>query len=714
MFEGALAAQSRFWGGQYNLVVPLTQDFTEHELFWRLMDLFDADSFLVYAPTWGEVERIAPQTYEEQIATWRQKIGGKSGDKEADRFIASAQTESAFYPEAAKEQIGLIEKRLSPLSDPGPVERSLSWFDGANSAGWPLTDISEFQDLPESIANPSAHAGAARQLLLTTLKGRMPSALITALEERGVQSFESPISKYDWLQVITERASVEGAPVPWDLSMTGLATYGRFIRSPAALVVGDSPWDFTLYYALLRLTGRAWWLPSWLARDEIYRMALESAIEYGPRNEARQAVVTSVSSPSARNQVARSLHLRNQELEVADWRDVFPEEPLRVLSRETVGKARLVPLTDGKVLELETPIPTQPRTQQPAEMRWLTEARSNKWEPIRNRQLGVPLLPGESDIVRTSRNGVAYLSTSSFIFAGASLESAVVRPGLRRMPIEEQVAFLLEKNGWKSEISDKAIYAQESMNLFGGFDGLCDALRDNSIRCVIDAYRGEPKIAPILSHDHRRYLTYAHFERLLDGERVRSIIDPLLDRGVLTRGVVLKCVRCRQAAWHSAATVADRFTCERCGLAQNADREAWFDTAEPVMSYRLAEVLFQLLEHDGELPLLATREAFLNSERPIGRGYELAITAPDGRLQEVDIFISDGYRLWIGEASVKAEFNEERLSFLAELADVVGAYGVLLATSRGKWRSTTRERAVEKFPGPWPQLRLLAEVKTVP
>jgi len=38
MFESALAAQSRFWGGKGNLILPLTQDFTDQEIFWAWHD----------------------------------------------------------------------------------------------------------------------------------------------------------------------------------------------------------------------------------------------------------------------------------------------------------------------------------------------------------------------------------------------------------------------------------------------------------------------------------------------------------------------------------------------------------------------------------------------------------------------------------------------------------------------------------------------------
>ncbi len=317
-------------------------------------------------------------------------------------------------------------------------------------------------------------------------------------------------------------------------------------------------------------------------------------------------------------------------------------------------------------------------------------------------------------MTRTSRDGVAYFSTSSFIRSGASLESVVVRPSLRPLSLAEQVQTLLRQKGWTCEISDKAIYALESMKLFGGFDGLCKAIRDPSVRTILDAYRSKQGIAPLLSSDSRRYLRYSHFEQLLETDDARSVVEPLLDSEILVRGVVFKCVRCRQVAWHSAASSPDQFVCDRCGLDQDANREAWFGTAEPVLSYRLAEVVFQLFEHDGELPLLAAKDAFGDSRRPLGRGYELTVTAPSAKAQEVDIFQSDGYRLWIGEASTKPQLDSDRLHFLAELAQILDAYGILLATSKPQWRDATEECARQLFPGPWPRLRLLTGVRTTP
>lgn len=716
-FENALAAQSRFWGGRGNLPIPLTADLTDNEVFWALADVFDADAFVTYAPTWQDMKEIEPKLFDKEVTSWREAMAGRSSPEAADQFVANSLGEAAYEPEVPDDQADLIDRRLAPLSHPGFDGGPLQWFDGSNPAGWPFMEISALETLPEALATPVLPgSGAARRLLLTALWGRATPSLMSSLGARGIEWVEEPVSKYEIYERMRGRNLPE-LPNPWDLTMVGLGTFhsSRLFGLPAAVVVGDSPWDFALFYALLRLTGRAWWLPSWLRRDRAYRMSLELSIRFDPRHEGRQAVVVSTSSSKQRDEAAQSiLELQGETLDTADWRDILPDNPMRVLAGDTSGRARLVPLVDDRVLELETPLMSVARTQLPAEMRWLSEARSAEWAPVRHGILGDHLLSGDSDFVRTSRDGVAYFSTASLILSGASLESVVVRPSLRPLSLVDQVQILLARQGWSCEISDKAIYARESMKLFGGFDALCDAILDPGIRRILDGYRARDGLAPLLSSDSRRYLMYLHFEQLLETDDARPTVEPLLDRGVLQRGVVYKCARCRQVAWHSAAAPPNEFNCERCGLHQDADRDAWFGKAEPALSYRLAEVVFQLFEHNGELPLLAAREAFGESMRPPGRGYELRVMPPSGKPHEVDIFQSDGYRLWIGEASTTPEFEPERLGFLAELAAALDAYGVLLATSKPRWSEATEKLAEERFPGSWPRMKLLSGVRTIP
>jgi len=717
-FEAALAAQTRFWGGAGNLIFPLGADFTEHEVFWALADVFDPDAFVVYAPTLAEMERLEPKFYAKTIGEYEEKVGGKEG---GERFIADARDDVVLDLQPRPEQIEVIKQRLAPLRARFAGGERLESFNGSSAAGWPFTDVADFAELPEAIGTPLApELGQSQHLLATALRGRVPEAFATVLRDRDVAVGEYQVAPSDLNTFVRGRQGAGEPPFPWALSEIGLGLFrsGPLFEAPASVVVGDDPWDFSLFYALKRLGGLAWWLPSWLAADPLYLATVSQAVRHDAAAEGREVLVISASDPEAREAALSGLAgLSGQRSpRVADWREAIPVDPLRVSGLDGEGRSKLVQVFDGEVLELDTAIPRLPSTVPETQMRWISEVSSREWTPIRHPALGERLLPviaADSGLARTSREGVSYFAMGALTFSGASLEGSVRRPNLRPLGLVEQLRTVLEPSGWGFAVSDKGIYARESMNLFGGFDQLCAALLDPAVRKLLDAYTADPSPGPKLSQDRRRYLIWAHFEELL-GEDAAAVVRPLQDAGVLTQGVILKCARCRQRAWHRSGVVTDAFTCERCDLTQPADRQAWFDTDEPILSYRMAEVLFQLLSNNGELPLLAAREHFEGATRPAGRGFELELKTPEGEGWEVDIFRSDGPRLWIGEASKSGRFDAAKLAFLSRLAEAVNAYGVLLATSLPAWPDATKANAERAFPGSWPKLALRAGVRTAP
>jgi hypothetical protein len=717
MFEAALTAQTRFWGGSGNLIFPLAADFTEQDVFWALAEVFDPDAFVVYAPTLAEMEQLEPEFYAKTIASYEEKVGGKEG---GEQFIADAHEDVVLELQPRPEQIELIRQRLAPLRVRFANER-LETFNSSSSAGWPFTDVTDFVELPDTTGAPhSPELGEAQRLLATALHGRVPATVAAVLRERGTAVDEYQVTARDLSAYIRDRPRGGNPLPPWVLTEGGLGLYrrGPLIEAPASVVVGDEAWDFALFYALKRLGGMAWWLPSWLAADPAYLSSVALAIRYDAAAEDREVLVISSSAPELRESAQAELAglVGQRAPRVGEWREAIPEDPLRLSGLDSEGRSKLLQVFDGEVLELDTPIPRRPSTVPESKMRWIAEVSSREWTPIRHPALGERLLPtiaADSALARTSREGVSYFAMGAFVYSGASLEGSVRRPNLRPLDLVEQLRAVLTPRGWGCEVSDKGIYARESMNLFGGFDPLCTALLDPAVRKLLNAYLEDPSPAPKLSHDRRRYLTWKHFEELL-GQDAAEVVRPLQDTGVLTQGVVLKCVRCRQMAWHRSGVVTDSFTCERCDLAQPADRRAWFDTDEPILSYRMAEVIFQLMANHGELPLLAVRDHFKGATRPAGRGFELALRTPQGENWEVDIFRSDGPRLWIGEASRSGRFDPAKLAFLARLGAEVNTYGVLLATSAPRWPDATEANAERAFPGSWPKLVMRAGVKTMP
>jgi hypothetical protein len=143
------------------------------------------------------------------------------------------------------------------------------------------------------------------------------------------------------------------------------------------------------------------------------------------------------------------------------------------------------------------------------------------------------------------------------------------------------------------------------------------------------------------------------------------------------------------------------------------------DGHEPPWRYGLAEVIYQFLTHNGDLPLLAAHD-FLReraTDRPAAASRheyvgELDILDPDGVKHELDILLADWTELWVGEATTKSRLENtnndehERLQRFRETADLLSARGALLITS-GAWEPNTVARARAAFQGIWPRLEII-------
>lgn len=247
----------------------------------------------------------------------------------------------------------------------------------------------------------------------------------------------------------------------------------------------------------------------------------------------------------------------------------------------------------------------------------------------------------------------------------------------------------------------------------GGFSAFCTALRDRAFRGLTDAFRAPANTeAPghFLRSDSRRYLRWADVGSALALPDPAEQIHQLLEQGVLSQGLILKCAVCRAQEWHRLGRVSKTFYCARCDSEQALRREAWRPGPEPQMTYRLAEVIYQLLEHHGELPLLAVYDRFPKPRLPLAEAFELKFVK-GAMEQELDIACALGSRLMIGEATVTGRLDADRFEFLRRLAEATGAREVLLATSEERWSEGTEARAAATFPGFWPRLHLQVGVR---
>jgi hypothetical protein len=723
VMECALASQCQIWGGQANLPLPMTPGFEESELFWALADRLDADTYVNFSLAAADLEHIEPKWHREQ----RAQIESRFKEAEGEQW-------PSFWDEFQRQPVDQVD--LDPAFERQLVDRlgttsnngGFSPFTTMDEPHWPWgMDVAKLGRLPEEIVDLQVdpRLGAVRKLLATTTSGRIAERLRSALEAREVRVRRQVVNtRSTWTNGVTSEKRGEGVE-PWGLSEIGLAWYrtGRSRRSPAVLVVGNSPWDFTLFYALRRWTSQAWWLPSWLMRDGAFIRQLALQIERLTRNSGRDVLVTTTSTVKQRDRVARELEGWRGPIgaSVARWQELLPDEPGRYFEHENMGRPSPVLLLGEETPALSTPLPDSAPTEDDHEMRWMVEARVDDWSPIRASSLLAAkslLAPSyEHGMVRASRYGLAYFNPDVMTFSGQALASNTVRPKQRPLTLLEQLETRLEPHGWKCKLSDKGIYASQTIELFGGVEQACAALRDPLFGPLLNAYQrqDDPKgEAPgrFLRQDQRRYLSLRDIQKLVGATNAGSALEQLLKRRVLIRGLSLKCRHCRQEGWYGLDEFSQRFRCRRCSIEQTMSKGWWLGVDEPAWLYRLAEVVHQFLKADGDLPLLAAWDRFGQNGRTLALTNELEFKRSDGIGFETDIVLSNGHELWLGEATSSTDLEPlVRLDQLGELAELVSAYGVLLVTSATRFKSGVRKRFDEVFNGLWPKAEVITAVK---
>jgi hypothetical protein len=365
--------------------------------------------------------------------------------------------------------------------------------------------------------------------------------------------------------------------------------------------------------------------------------------------------------------------------------------------------------------ELPTPTPVSISTDDPLAMGWVVDVDVRGWSTFRHPQLGPKVLPGvfaSTHDQRVGAGGASYFGLAAFVQTGLGLENALSRRQLNPLPVIDALSEALAADGWTVALSDKGAYTHRSAHLLGGVEQIVNALRSDVTRPLLDTYTEDSTAAVpgcFLTDTRRRYLSLEEAARVV-GDRAEEVVNHLYDLGALSRGHVLKCEQCRATSFYSL-TEHQRFVCRRCRLEQRATRTSWLKDAEPAFRYELAEVIYEFLAHDNDVPLLAAYDYFVSmlaarDRRPLDLGFEIEVVSPDGTQSEHDIVAVWGSDLWLGEATKRADFGpgqEElaRLRRLKELADLLGARGVLLATS-SVFTRRTRDHVSSVF-ATWPQ-----------
>jgi hypothetical protein len=486
--------------------------------------------------------------------------------------------------------------------------------------------------------------------------------------------------------------------------------------------VGDDPWDFAFAYALDRLGVDARWMPTRAAGDLSALHAVSNLARRFQRSSELKVRLCSVSAKDALDAFAEGLadELLKVASERCEPRDLIPVAPVRVYERErdVHYRATLVH-QDGMTAPLQTPVPMKLAVDSADDIHWMTDIEVEGWKSVCHRSLGERVLSGlavTEGVVRCGREAISYLCPNvAMLRPDLSLESQTPQPRLAALKLGDQVEALLAPQDWGAEPSDKGIYLRQSAAIFGGTDELVEALSDDRVN-ALTMFVATGKRAPGVCLDARRYVWLKDLVAAYpDEQEAEAVILGLEDAGALIRGFVLKCQYCRNRRFYRLTDIGEGFQCPRCWTRQAVNQRSLLvrpGAPEPVWRYGLAEVIYQFLFANGDLPLLSAYRfvsARPKRREPFQLVGELDISPPESKTRELDIILTHGSELWLGEATLDNNLGRdevERLERLARLADMLSARGVLLITSQ-QWREQTKLRARQTFPGVWPQLTII-------
>jgi hypothetical protein len=176
----------------------------------------------------------------------------------------------------------------------------------------------------------------------------------------------------------------------------------------------------------------------------------------------------------------------------------------------------------------------------------------------------------------------------------------------------------------------------------------------------------------------------------MDEAQVRERVNHLVRIGALHRGLVVPCSECERRAFYRIEPLGETNTCPRCG-AHAYTSAAWrSDLHEPQWFYDLHGAVRELLDQNGDVPLLAGR-TLAATARSFDDIAELDFGRPGQKPTEIDIIaLADG-RLIIGEAKCvptlgSAKEAGQAIAKLVDVSDLLGADEILLATTApGPW-----------------------------
>lgn len=740
---------SQIWGGYHSIIVP-TDGNTIQDIFWALLSSFDPDVILRYQKTGADLLRARPDEFSRIVASHFEQARAHGSDTNG---LESRIRESIMKGVADQFSISpALEKQILIRLAPFHYENDLqtrSVRAGA-SADYPFTRVADVVGFVPSWSdaifelenNLPAGREAPPTLWMAAQVGIATRDYQTELQAKGVTCVpkymntesDSAIMKWGIQPGLTL-----GSNTPFSFTRLALAsvraTTARRYAIPSLIIRGDTVSDFCLYYGLSRLHGRAIWLPSWFdpTSDSSYpermMVAARNLDDMGLHEHCQQISVisTSIATTTLQEMVARlSQHTWMSSFAVEDGNSgtfirKIVEYPSKVYVKRNIDRITTHQIVDDSLPGFfESPVPSVLTHVNPQIHRWLAEIAFMNNETPRHPSLGGYLVTGPNLMdVRAGLDGVAFQCPGALV-RGDDIELQMLRVSVSLPGPEKIFRIALANCGYDCEVSDKGRYESETIRKFGGLGQAAYALRNSHTSRLLKEFLNTKGPTDgvydegVFLGDKRRYLNFDCILKFQPNVAfARMLIDRYISMGVFYRGLVLKCHRCSDLGWFSIAEITQNFTCRRCSTNQQYTYPSWHYPNEPSWFYKLDEMVYQMLRHNGDVTLLTLDALARESKGSFQFAPELNIKPQSAAkwTLEIDTACIMNGKMIIGEAksgdtlSTKGETSAQAAARYRDLAEQLGAYGVIFSTVTAGWDASTTT-AIEATFTSYPHLKV--------
>jgi hypothetical protein len=732
---------SAAWGGGYNIIVP-TDGKTIPQQFWQILDIYDADYFFFYYHTGKDVKLNEPEKYAQWVEKELEhfvKTGPVSDIDSARKQIDEALMRSQLTSQPSAELRSQLIKKLAPFHfEDHAFEGGISVGSVPNYPLAPLTKLLPNVEHPARIVTYEPKYGGLYPLWITSVTGSQTEEMTAEFNALGVLTETTPADNYGPVDLFV--SPIEGMRraqyqlvTPFDLSNidTGLYQPVRAMarNEPIVLVLGDTLADFCLYYSLARLRHSVIWLPLTFLRSQSetggHRTLLDGYVDHlknaasisQRQRDPKYTLVSASADKDHFDSAIRALdeagygrsNLIGESVTVGPDLRTLLQHPLRLYERDNVFRPSPLAISETAVLDFfETPKPKNFNRIDPYENRWITEINIPAHQLPRNHHIGQWVVrhpTSLSNTARVAKSGISYFCPNSAYFGG-DIDTSLVRPTVHIPDAFQTFEYLFDREGYSASTSDKGFFARDTVQKFGNLSTVGSLLRPTAMREMLLKFLDHLKPAQgahdegAVLNDKRRYLNLPTISKYLGSDKAaQAAIELLLTAQVLQRGFIFKCRLCRNADWFSLDEVSQSFKCKRCGRTQGISAQNyWYGEHEPGWFYKLDEIVYQFLRHNGYVTLLAldylkrkAKESFLYTP-----DMELTKHGATDVIMELDILcIPDGV-MSIGEAKKEDRLGSskreeiETVQRYNRLAEQIGAESLVFATFADSWSDRTQ------------------------